>query len=121
MEREKKSIVLPIKGMTCASCVSHVTHALEKVEGVEKVNVNLATEKAHVEVSLPDIPISQLIESVKSIGYDVATEKITLPIGGMTCASCAGHVENALKKVPGVISADVNLATEKATVEYIPG
>lgn len=117
----KKSIVLPIKGMTCASCVSHVTHALEEVEGVEKVNVNLATEKAHVEVSLPDIPLSQLIESVKSIGYDVATEKVTLPIGGMTCASCAGHVENALKKVQGVISADVNLATEKATVEFIPG
>lgn len=121
MEEKKKRVVLPIKGMTCASCVSHVTHALEKVEGVDKVNVNLATEKAHVEISLPDIPLSKLVESVKSIGYDVATERITLPIGGMTCASCANHVKNALNRIPGVVNADVNLATEKATVEYIPG
>ncbi len=45
-------------------------------------------------------------------------ENITLPISGMTCASCAMTIENALKKVDGVISANVNIATEKATVEY---
>jgi len=51
----------------------------------------------------------------------VATETMILPIGGMTCASCANHIESALKKVPGVLQASVNLATEKASVTYIPG
>ncbi|MCB2008988.1 MAG: copper-translocating P-type ATPase [Rhodoferax sp.] len=44
------------------------------------------------------------------------TTEWTLPIEGMTCASCVARVEKALKKVPGVVSAEVNLATEKAQV-----
>ncbi|KAF0120834.1 MAG: Cu2+-exporting ATPase, partial [bacterium] len=48
-------------------------------------------------------------------------EKITLPIQGMTCASCVARVEKALNSVKGVVKATVNLATEKATVEYSPG
>jgi Cu+-exporting ATPase len=48
-------------------------------------------------------------------------ETATLAIEGMTCASCANFVERALKKTPGVQSAHVNLATEKATVAFAPG
>ncbi len=45
-------------------------------------------------------------------------EKAHIHITGMTCASCVARVEVALSSVPGVISANVNLASEKATVEY---
>ena len=49
-----------------------------------------------------------------------AAEKVTLSIGGMTCAACVHHVEGALAGVDGVSGATVNLATERATVEYVP-
>ncbi|MDA0771146.1 MAG: heavy metal translocating P-type ATPase [Chloroflexi bacterium] len=112
---------IPIKGMTCASCVSHVSQALEEVAGVDDVNVNLATEKATVALATKDISLENLIDAVEDAGYGVGTEKVTLAIGGMTCASCVGHVEKALASVEGVRSANVNLATERATIEYVPG
>ncbi len=116
----KKQIDIPVKGMTCASCVAHVQKALSKVEGVEGVNVNLATEKASLNFD-PTLPTGTLVNAVRETGYDVATESLDLSIGGMTCASCVAHVEKALNKVPGVVEANVNLATEKAVVTYIPG
>jgi Cu+-exporting ATPase len=115
-----KQVTLPIQGMTCASCVTHVAHGLEKVSGVAEVQVNLATEKATVAFDNGAVPLTTLIQAVRETGYDVATEKVSLPIGGMTCASCVAHVEGALAEIPGVVSVNVNLATEKATVEYIP-
>ncbi len=115
-----KQITLPITGMTCASCVSHVEKALKGVDGVAGASVNLATERAVVEFDPQEVKVVNLIAAVRDSGYDVPLEKVTLPIGGMTCASCVSHVERALKGVDGVISANVNLATERATVEYLP-
>ena len=116
----KKQVTLPVQGMTCASCVSHVQKALSKVEGAEDVNVNLATEKASLWFD-SDLPASALVDAVRETGYDVATDTLTLSVGGMTCASCVAHVQKALSKVDGVLEANVNLATEKATITYVPG
>jgi Cu+-exporting ATPase len=112
---------LPIQGMTCAACVSHVEHALQEVDGVSGVTVNLATEKASVNLASNGEGMTPLILAVRDAGYDVSTDTVVLPIGGMTCASCVAHVEHALQDVPGVVNVNVNLATEKAAVEYIPG
>ena len=115
-------VELPVRGMTCASCVSHVAKALKGVPGVADASVNLATEKAVVELSEGQgVAIADLRDALEDAGYSVATEQVTLNIGGMTCASCVGHVEKALKDTEGVESASVNLATERATVEYVPG
>jgi len=119
--RKDQQITIPVEGMTCASCVAHVESALREVEGVAAVSVNLATEKAALELQSAQVPLKQLREAVDRAGYKVPTTRTTLNIGGMTCASCVAHVENALKGVPGVVDATVNLATEKATVEYVPG
>jgi Cu+-exporting ATPase len=116
-----RQLTLPVQGMTCASCVAHVERALKSVDGVKEVNVNLATEKASVWFSTDAVGIKDLVEAVQETGYEVVTETITLPIGGMTCASCVAHVEKALSKMPGVVEASVNLATEKATVTFVPG
>jgi Cu+-exporting ATPase len=115
-----RQVTLPIQGMTCASCVSHVAHGLEEVPGVAEVQVNLATENATVTFDNGPVPLARLVQAVQETGYDVAIEKVSLPIGGMTCASCVAHVEEALAKTPGVLNVNVNLATEKASVEYIP-
>ncbi len=109
--------------MTCATCVGHVANALEGVEGVEQAEVSLATERAIVTTSGTASGVSPeaLIDAVKDAGYDVVTEDVTLSIGGMTCATCIGHVTHALEGVDGVLAVNVNLATERATVTRIPG
>ena len=117
---ELREIVLPVEGMTCASCVSHVQRALQGVKGVSEAVVNLATEQATVRYDPGLVRVDALSGAVHDAGYEVTAKTQTLPIGGMTCASCVAHVERALSELPGVLSANANLATEQATVEYLP-
>jgi Cu+-exporting ATPase len=118
----EKQITLPITGMHCANCSATIERNLKKMDGVTAANVNYATEKATI-VYDPSLLSEDLIFSkIEDVGYGVRSAKVELPITGMTCANCVATVERTLnKKVPGVISANVNFATEKATVEYIPG
>ena len=110
------TLTLPIEGMTCASCVSRVESALSKVEGVESASVNLATEQATIKTTRA-VSRDALVSAVEKTGYHVVPEStIELTIEGMTCASCVGRVERALKAVEGVTDASVNLATERATI-----
>lgn len=108
---------LPVSGMTCASCAGRVERALLKVPGVTSASVNLANEQVRVESSEADL--AALIEAVQKAGYGVPVQSLELAIDGMTCASCVGRVERALLKVPGVRSAAVNLASERAHVEVL--
>jgi Cu+-exporting ATPase len=112
---------LPITGMTCANCARTVERTLKKTPGVAEVVVNYATERASVDYDPAQTAPAALITRVQDAGYGVATATIDLPITGMTCASCVRTVERALNKAPGILSVNVNLATEKATVTYIPG
>ena len=121
MDQHETSLDLPITGMTCASCVARNEKALRKLEGVSEANVNFATEKATVTFDPAVISAEDLVHTVEAAGYGVVTATETLPILGMTCASCVARVEKALRKPAGVLHADVNLATEKATVTYLPG
>ncbi|MCP2154256.1 UNVERIFIED_ORG: Cu+-exporting ATPase [Rhizobium sp. SLBN-170] len=106
---------IAIEGMTCASCVGRVEKAIAKVPGVVKASVNLATERADIAFSgAPNV--SAVVDAVRNAGYSVDEKTIELDIEGMTCASCVGRVEKALKAVSGVSDASVNLATERATV-----
>ncbi|QXI65938.1 Copper-transporting P-type ATPase (plasmid) [Paracoccus marcusii] len=108
------TVVLDIEGMTCASCVGRVERALKAVPRVETASVNLATERA--EITGLNLDRSALVRAVETVGYDVRSPAIDLAIEGMTCASCVSRVERALKSVPGVTEATVNLATERAHV-----
>ncbi|MBC3437755.1 copper-translocating P-type ATPase [Pseudomonas sp. BW16M2] len=110
---------LPIGGMTCASCAGRVERALRKVTGTEHVSVNLATEQARVQAPADSLPA--LVDAVRDAGYSVPTRTLELQIGGMTCASCAGRVERALGKLPGVEQVSVNLASERAHLEVLEG
>ncbi|WP_434277924.1 heavy metal translocating P-type ATPase [Acinetobacter sp. CE-15] len=107
-----------IKGMSCASCVSRIETALKKVDGVTQASVNLATERADITSNI-SIDRQALINAIEHAGYDVVDETTELSIDGMTCASCVSRVEKALKAVPGVKEANVNLATERATITGI--
>jgi len=117
----EENVTLSITGMTCAACATRIEKNIAKVPGVQKVNVNLATEKASVIYDPAVASVNDVIAKIKKTGYGVQEEKVQLDIIGMTCASCSTRVEKGLKKVEGVTSAAVNLATEKAIIEYIPG
>ncbi|SEN42432.1 Cu+-exporting ATPase [Pseudomonas sp. ok272] len=111
---------LPVEGMTCASCVGRVERALNAVPGVQKASVNLATERA--DLTFTGVPDPQAaVRAIEKAGYSVREETTELAIEDMTCASCVGRVEKALAKVPGVLQASVNLATERARVRHLAG
>jgi P-type Cu+ transporter len=109
-----------IEGMTCASCVGRIEKTLRGIPGVTRASVNLATGRADLSFAGEPDPAA-VTEAVESAGYDVAQERTELEIGGMTCASCVGRVEKALARVPGVLGASVNLATERAVVRHLAG
>jgi P-type Cu+ transporter len=109
-----------IEGMTCASCVGRVERAIANVPGVRSVSVNLATERA--EVSFADgANVAGVVGAIEDAGYSARTDETELSIEGMTCASCVGRIERALKAVPGVTDAAVNLATGRASVRHVRG
>ncbi|MGO4741965.1 heavy metal translocating P-type ATPase [Serratia quinivorans] len=111
---------LPVDGMTCASCVGRVERALKAVPGVQTAAVNLATERADITFDGLADP-QAAVRAIESAGYAVREETTELRIEDMTCASCVGRVEKALKQIPGVIEANVNLATERARVRHTAG
>ena len=121
MSEDRQLIELPITGMTCASCVARNERALRRVQGVSEANVNFATEKATITFDPAVVTPQDLVGTVEAAGYGVVTAQETLPILGMTCASCVSRVEKALRRPAGVLDVSVNLATEKATVTYAPG
>jgi Cu+-exporting ATPase len=112
------TLSLPIEGMTCASCAGRVERALARVPGVTEARVNLASQRAELRgtAALP-----ALQEAVSRAGYAVPEAVLDLAIEGMTCASCAGRVERALARVPGVASVSVNLASEQAHLRVLEG
>ncbi|MFO1163922.1 MAG: heavy metal translocating P-type ATPase [Paracoccus sp. (in: a-proteobacteria)] len=112
------TLTLPIEGMTCASCVGRVERALKEVPGVSDAVVNLATERAAI-TGKAALDRPRLVAAIENAGYGVPAPSgaVELSVQGMTCASCVGRVERALRAVPGVSDAAVNLATERATVQ----
>lgn len=115
-----KNISLHVRGMTCASCVNRIEKNISKLGGIIEVTVNLANEKVNILFNSNEISLDEIINAINKSGYGIQTETVTMPITGMTCAACVNRVEKGLKKVGGVINANVNLANEKAKIEYIP-
>jgi Cu+-exporting ATPase len=116
-----KKVELPITGMSCASCVAKIEKGLSKMSGIVDAKVNFATEKATIAFDPSRVHVGNFVATVKDLGYEAGLEKVTLPIQGMSCASCVKKVEGALNGLEGVVRTSVNFATERATVEYIPG
>ncbi|CAK03282.1 copper-translocating P-type ATPase (plasmid) [Rhizobium leguminosarum] len=109
-----------IEGMSCASCVGRVERAIKAVPGVDTASVNLATERATVTFK-DTVDAAAVLQAIEGAGYEARIETLEMLVVGMTCASCVSRVERALKVVPGVVEASVNLATEKATIRFAAG
>ncbi len=115
-----------ITGMSCAACAARIEKGLNKIDGIKQANVNFAIEKATVEYDDQLVDTDRIAETVRKLGYDVMQQaktsdnKVELKITGMSCAACSAKIERRLGKMEGISSAAVNLATEKAAVEFDP-
>ncbi|MEM1592720.1 MAG: heavy metal translocating P-type ATPase [Candidatus Bathyarchaeia archaeon] len=123
----KKKAVIQIAGMHCVSCAQSIEKALMKKPGIYRANVNFATEKAYVEYDPDLVTLDEIIEEIRAAGYKPVNvyqgfeiRRISIIISGMSCATCAARIEANLRKLNGVKSVSVNLATKRAVVEYIP-
>jgi Cu+-exporting ATPase len=121
LEKNKKRTELKISGMSCAICATTIEKSILNLEGVSYAQVNLGTETATIEYDSTKIKITDIEKSVTDAGYEVINEGVNLKIGGMTCAMCVKTIENALVRLDGIVSANVNLGTQKAYVTYNPG
>lgn len=120
MSSELKEANLQITGMTCAACATRIEKGLNKMDGVETANVNLALEKASIKYDSSKLSEADFEKKIEALGYGVVKQKAEFDITGMTCAACATRIEKGLNKMEGVATANVNLALEKATIEFNP-
>ncbi len=116
-----QTIIVPVKGMTCASCSGRIEKVVGQVPGVLEIVVNLAAEQAKVNYNSKEITSSEVVQAIEKTGFSVPSQKHKVAIEGMTCATCVGRVEKVLNRLPGVVTAQVNLATEEGGVEAQSG
>jgi len=111
---------LDIRGMSCANCSQTIGDTLESLDGVSEANANYATDDATVEYDPEEASLAEIYEAIETAGYSAERASRSIGITDMSCANCAETNESALEDVPGVIDANVNYATDEATVEYNP-
>ncbi|MDN7242390.1 heavy metal translocating P-type ATPase [Planococcus sp. N028] len=120
MATDLKEASFQITGMTCAACATRIEKGINKMEGVEQANVNLALEKSSIQYDPSKLSEADFEKKIEALGYGVVKQKAEFDITGMTCAACATRIEKGVNKLAGVASANVNLALEKATIEFNP-
>ncbi len=125
-EGKSKTLVIPVKGMHCATCALSISNSLYKKDGIKKADVNYGTDKAVIEYDPDKISLEEIGDTIRELEYepvmpgDEKTREVNMRIIGMTCAACVAAVEKALQRVPGVESAVVNLATETCICQVQP-
>lgn len=117
---ETKHVTLPVTGMTCANCVSTVERNLKKVQGVQLASVNLSSERASVEYDPSLANLGDLIARVQKAGYGVAAGEADLLIRRLSDDNDARRLEKSLQKLDGILEAQVNFASERARLSYVP-
>ncbi|OQY56919.1 MAG: cation-transporting ATPase PacS, partial [Desulfobacteraceae bacterium 4572_88] len=117
----QQNITIPVTGMSCANCAMNIERNMKKLPGVAEANVNFATEQALIAFDSLTVKLPEIVGNIRKSGFDVVSAKSDFPIRGMSCANCAMNIERTLStKVPGVVSASVNFASERVSVEYLP-
>ena len=112
---------VPVNGMTCGACATRLQKALTRAPGIHAADVNFATERARVKFDASQTGIDAIAAAVGRAGFEVPEERYSFGVSGMTCSACATRIEKALRRVPGVVVANVNLALERADVTTVSG
>jgi Cu+-exporting ATPase len=116
-----QNVEMAIGGMTCSACAVRLEKALSRATGIDTASVNFALERADVSFDPDQTGVTAIAEAVANAGFSVGKDSFSFGVGGMTCSACSNRVEKALRAVPGVIEANVNVALERADVKTIAG
>jgi Cu+-exporting ATPase len=119
-ERLLTRIELPVSGMPLQDHAAHLESTLRAVDGVDGVNVNKTTGRLEIRYDAQKVDVARMVGAVKAIGFQVGITNVKIGIENLRCASCVKFIEDELKSTPGVLSASVNIATQEATVDYLP-
>lgn len=114
------TFVLPLTDLDSEHCALIVDKGLEKVKGIKTHKVELNNHRAVITADDPEVVLPIAVAAIRDLGYGIETIKKTLPVTGLTCASCASSVGSILKMQIGVVSSVVNLASNTASIEYVP-
>ena len=120
MAEDLRKVELKVAGMTCAMCAKTIEHSLQELDGTTDAEVNLGNETVRVEYDPSRLKLADLEKAVTDVGYEVVHDRVTIKVGGMTCVMCVGTIEGALKRLDGILDANVNLSSEKAYITYNP-
>ena len=120
MAEDLRKVELKVAGMTCAMCAKTIEYSVKDLDGTTDAEVNLGNETVRVEYDPSRLKLADLEKAVTDVGYEVVHDRVTIKVGGMTCAMCVGTIEGALKRLDGILDASVNLSSEKAYIIYNP-
>ena len=120
MNMTSRTTHLDITGMSCANCSGTIQDTLESLDGVSKADANFATDEGSVTYDPDEVSLQEIYEAIDEAGYGIVSETVSIAISDMTCANCAETNETALENTPGVVTAEVNYATDEAQVTYNP-
>jgi len=110
-----------VTGMTCSACAARLEKALLRASGVQSATVNFATEQADIVFDPASIDVPSVVGAIERAGFGVGETTFTFGVGGMTCSACATRIEKQLRRLPGVLEANVNVALERADVRAVFG
>jgi P-type Cu+ transporter len=110
---------VPLTGMTCAACAARIQKRLNKLEGVREAGVNFATERATVTYDPATATPTSIVQAVEATGYGARSEEVTLILEGLEWAVSSEPLERELRRLPGVLAAEVNIASGLARVTYL--
>jgi len=113
-------IELPLSGSPLKEHSTHLEATLRGIPGVDEVKVNSMANRLEVQYDAGKVDVARLVGAVKSTGFQVGGTKVKIGIENLRCASCVRFIEDELKSTQGVLSATVNIATQEATVDYLP-
>ena len=116
---QSQPLHLAVTGMSCAACASRIERVLNRLDGVS-ASVNFASEKAVISLDDARSSSSDVIAAIRKAGFDVADQRVSLAVDGMSCVACAARIEKVLNKADGV-TATVNFAAGRAQVSVTPG
>ncbi len=115
------TLSLSIDGMTCVHCTKRVQVALRRVPGVSKARINLTEKLAMIDYDPETASPRELLGAIREEGFKPGPAKLRMAVKGLHCASCVSQVEGALRRTPGVVAANLNVATSEVDIEYQPG
>jgi len=113
-------IDLPIQGLEKDKDGQKLQSWLLGYPGVRQVKVSPEGEAVQVIYDSSETDLAGLVKAVRSAGFRVGGAQTRIGIQNIRCASCVLSIEDELKATPGVLNASVNVATQEATIEYLP-